>query len=330
MRSLRPRCCVVITAHNAAATIGSCLLSLSRQQGILAEELEIILVDDRSRDGTADAAVACGLANLLLLQAPNGADSSLTTRQKALDLGIRAAQAEFVLTLDADGIASSDWVLSMLDPLERADADAVAGPVAFRAGHVHLASFQTIDAAFYFSFCRFLNHLGLKSGVFFGNFAFRRSLYGSVGGFERIGFALTEDLAFARALHSAAARLFFCERGLVEVAACGTWSELLTRAKRISAGGVSALSFFLGLWMILLPVLVVAAAVWGGFFSLFVLLRFFAGTFVVGVSLLRLRMGRFLFKALFYECVAIAAGVVVMLRIIGNSQVIWGGVRYDR
>ena len=47
-----PRCSVVITAHNERAGIVDCLRSLDRQHGLAPGDLEIILVDDRSTDGT--------------------------------------------------------------------------------------------------------------------------------------------------------------------------------------------------------------------------------------------------------------------------------------
>ena len=321
---------VVVTAHNAAATISSCLGSLDRQAGIVREALEIIVVDDRSNDGTAAAAEASGTAGLRVMRIRRRGEEALTARQAALDAGISAARGAIVLTLDADGSAGSGWVASMAGPIEQGLADAVAGPVTFRDGRGGLAGWQTVDAAFYLAFCHMLNRFGLRSGVFFGNFAFRRSIYGEIGGFRRIGFALTEDLAFAQALQAWGGKIHYTPSAPVEVAACLDWRSFLERALRISAGGVSALSVAMGLWMASLPLLAAAALLLGGAFPLFLALRYAAGAAFVQTAL-SAGGGRGLqVRALIYEPVALLIGLQVALRLMFTRKVAWGGILYDR
>ncbi|MBN1613554.1 MAG: glycosyltransferase [Deltaproteobacteria bacterium] len=321
---------IIITAHNAAATIISCLQSLDRQAGIDRLAREIILVDDRSTDGTAAAAEAAGTAGLQVLRIEEKGDESLTSRQMALEAGISSARGKIILTLDADGIASPNWMASMVRPIERNMADAVAGPITFRAGRGRLDGWQTVDAAFYLAFCRVLNLFHLRSGVFFGNFAFRRKLFVDIGGFRRIGFALTEDWAFAGALKTHGGKILYTNSGKVEVAACSSWRALLERARRISAGGLSALSVILGIWMASLPLVTVAAVLLSGVFPKLLAIRFFLGVAFVQTALLGTGCRRFHLQALLYEPMAVAIGVLVMLKLIGDRKVEWGGVIYDR
>jgi glycosyltransferase involved in cell wall biosynthesis len=197
----KPAVTVLITAHNAASDIGPCLRSVAAQRGLPEGGFEIVLVDDRSTDGTAQAVRALGLENLTLIRVDAPSGSGLTTRQDALALGVAAARGDVVLTVDADGIVGPDWVAEMSRPIREGRTDAVAGPVFFRAARGWLGQWQTVDVAYYLALCRLLDGAGLAGGVLFGNFAFRRELFEAVGGFERIGFTLTEDLAFSRALH---------------------------------------------------------------------------------------------------------------------------------
>jgi len=128
-----PRLSVLITAHNAAATIGPCLESIAKQVDVPAGGVEVVLVDDRSTDETSEAARAAGVDALRLIRIEHASDSNLTTRQVALGVGIRAARGEIIVITDADGIAEPDWVARMTAPIIAGEADGVAGPVHFRA-----------------------------------------------------------------------------------------------------------------------------------------------------------------------------------------------------
>jgi len=326
----RPAVTVLITAHDAAADIGACLRSIAVQRGVPEGGFEVVLVDDRSSDGTAEAAHAAGLGNLVLIRVDTPAQSGLTTRQDALALGIGAARGDIVLTIDADGIVGPDWVAAMTRPIREDRADAVAGPVYFRAGTGWLARWQTVDVSYYLALCSLLDRAAFPGGVLFGNFAFRRDLFDAVGGFEKIGFTLTEDLAFSRALHRIGARIRYGREAPVEVAACASWAVFVERAKRVSSGGFSALAVVLGVWMALLPVLAVPALFLGGVFAWLLAARYAAGVLFTAWSLMRVRRPSLLPLALLYEPLAFAIGLRVMASLGRDSHVEWGGKKYER
>jgi glycosyltransferase involved in cell wall biosynthesis len=85
---------VVIPAFNAERTIVATLLSVAAQT---LPPQRIIVVDDGSSDGTADAVRGSGIDVLLLAQ-PNEGPGSATTR------GFAAARAPLVATVDADDL----------------------------------------------------------------------------------------------------------------------------------------------------------------------------------------------------------------------------------
>jgi glycosyltransferase involved in cell wall biosynthesis len=102
----------VIPAYNRERQIGRALASVTAQAS---PPDEIIVVDDGSSDGTAEAAAACGSSIRILHQANKGAGS-------ARDRGLRAASGEWVAFLDSD----DEWNPRYLEAARRAIA-ATAG-----------------------------------------------------------------------------------------------------------------------------------------------------------------------------------------------------------
>lgn len=328
--SAGPAISVVVTAHDAADSIADCLRSIAAQTSPASGAPEIILVDDRSTDGTGEAARAAKIDGLRLLRIDEYPNATLTARQEALDRGFREARGETVFVTDADAIVSPSWVGRGLAALESGGADAVAAPVEFRGRPGWLAALQGVDSIYYIGVCRILNRLGLASGVLFGDCAFRRPVYESLGGFRSIGRALTEDLSFARALHRKGLKLVFLAGPSVSVGACRTLGEVVRRGERVGSGGVSALAAVLGAWMIALVALGVLAVVGGGVFAQLLGLRYLAGVAFTSFALARARRLRHLPYALIYEPAAVIIGLCVLGRRGLRRPVEWGGVRYDR
>jgi len=325
-----PTVSILITAHNEAETIVGTLRSVGSQPG--SGTMEIILVDDRSNDGTGELARSLGFLNLRLIRIDHFDHPTLTARQVALDTGIRAARGELVFLTDADALVPSDWVSTMSVHLEHADA--VAGRVDCVPrpddSNLLIASLQSVDAAFYSGVCSVLNACGFPSGIIFNNCAFRREWYEKVGGFEAIGFALTEDLSFARALHRSGARLAFQVHPAAAVRACGSAGEFIRRAHRIGSGGVSVLSVSLGFWMLLWLALLLAIPICPLLFGPAFLLRYVSGVGFVAWWLIRSRRLDLLPFALIYEPAAIVTGLAVMWDARTQRKVEWGGVDYPQ
>jgi glycosyltransferase involved in cell wall biosynthesis len=304
------RISVVLTAHNATRTLGRCLDALRIQDSLAARALEVIVVDDRSTDDTSDIARRSGIPSLTLLRLNEYGDPSLTARQVALDTGIRQARGDAVLLLDADAKVAPDWSASLATPVLANTADVVAGGVAFDAatrGMVPriIAALQTVDAAYYLLVCRLLNAVGMPSGILFGSAALNRAMYERVGGFDRIGHALTEDLAFARAVKANGGRIGFSPRARARVNGSPGIGDLVRRAVRTSAGGTSALAVLLGFWMLMLPLTAVVGGVAGGGWWLVFAARYAAGVCLTAVAVGTSGEWKRMAYALIYEPVSI-------------------------
>ena len=106
---------VVVPARDEAERIGPCLEALREDPGVA----EVIVVDDRSSDGTAAAARSCGARVVEGAELPQG----WVGKPWALQQGLEAASGEVVVSLDADtrprrglvgaldaALADADWV----------------------------------------------------------------------------------------------------------------------------------------------------------------------------------------------------------------------------
>jgi len=110
----------VIPAWNAASTIGEALESIARQRP---SPDEIIVVDDGSTDGTADAALRAHAGVRVVTQTRSGPAA-------ALNRGIRAGDSSLLAFLDADDCWPAGKLALQLDWLERSpDVDGILGRV---------------------------------------------------------------------------------------------------------------------------------------------------------------------------------------------------------
>jgi glycosyltransferase involved in cell wall biosynthesis len=98
---------VVVPAFNAERTVGTVVSALRAQDPAPAE---IIVVDDGSRDGTAEAARAAG-ARVLATEVPGFAGG-------ARNLGWEAASGAVVVFLDSDAIPAPGWGAGLARALE--------------------------------------------------------------------------------------------------------------------------------------------------------------------------------------------------------------------
>lgn len=104
---------VLIPARNEADVIGGTLAAVASQGA----GQRIILIDDQSVDGTADAARASGIAGLEIVRG-EALPAGWTGKLWALEQGRRRAQTPFLLLLDADIELRPGTLAALLQKLE--------------------------------------------------------------------------------------------------------------------------------------------------------------------------------------------------------------------
>ena len=130
-----PRVSVVVPIYNVEAYLGECLDSLAAQTF---EDLEIVMVDDGSTDGSAAIAerFAARDPRFTLVSQPNGGLS------RARNTGMDVASGEFLAFADSDDVLAPNAYELLLGALDRTGSD-------FASGNVHrLTSRGTSQARF--------------------------------------------------------------------------------------------------------------------------------------------------------------------------------------
>jgi GT2 family glycosyltransferase len=122
-----PRASVVVVSHNRAECLRRCLESVENSEG--RDAIQVIVVDNGSRDGSAQLDADFPKAQFIRLPKNFG----LT---KALNLGWRAADSPYVLFLHDDSEVEPDTVLRLAQALDdHPDAAAVCPLLVDAEGH---------------------------------------------------------------------------------------------------------------------------------------------------------------------------------------------------
>lgn len=185
---------VVIAARNEENNISATLGSLLKQDYPV-ECYEIIVVDDRSSDGTADIIREFAQTHpyIKLVQQEN-INPAASPKKQALEAGIRRAKGEIIITTDADCLHNPQWIRALLKPFSPSTG-MVIGQARFETGEKPplWQRLQSLDYNVQGILSAGLISAGMPFNCTGASFAFRKELFEDVDGWNGVNHLISGD-----------------------------------------------------------------------------------------------------------------------------------------
>ena len=117
---------IIVPAYNEGERLGKSLRTIGRYLSDYDSETELIVVDDGSRDGTAEAARE-ELAAVTTVRTSVISYQSNLGKGRAVRLGLMASRCDIALFTDADLSTPITETPKLIDPIERGECDLAFG-----------------------------------------------------------------------------------------------------------------------------------------------------------------------------------------------------------
>jgi GT2 family glycosyltransferase len=198
LRENAPAIGVIIPVRNGAGTLPALLESLAAQT-LAGDQFEVVVVDNASRDATAEIARTWGAAV---------AHEPVPNRSRARNRGVEAARADLFAFTDADCVAEASWVESLLG---------CGRQFPLAAGMVRVATSPEPNPVERFeSLWRFGQEHWVKEGwAATANLAVKRAVFEAVGGFDPSWRHIGEDVDFCVRAARLGHRVAWCPQAVV-------------------------------------------------------------------------------------------------------------------
>lgn len=188
----KPFVSVIIAARNEKNSVSTCLTSLMRQN-YKPELFEVIVVDDRSEDGTFEVlshfkSVWNSLKIIKVDQVPEG----VSTKKHALSKAVEIAGGKIILQTDADCVVPENWISGMVSRFEEG-IDMVTGAAPYFYGSGFLNSFIRHEYLWNITLSAGSIALGHGTHASARNLGFRQKAFESAGGYGSMKTVISGD-----------------------------------------------------------------------------------------------------------------------------------------
>jgi peptidoglycan/xylan/chitin deacetylase (PgdA/CDA1 family)/GT2 family glycosyltransferase len=221
---------VIVPAYNERECIANTVNSLVASD----HPVEIVVVDDGSRDGTADIVESLGLPQVTVVRQPNGG------KPAALNNGVAHARHDLIVMMDGDTVFEPSTVRELVQPFADRRVGAVAGNAKVGNRTSMIGRWQHIEYVMGFNLDRRMYDLMRCMPTIPGACgAFRRKALEEVGGMSDD--TLAEDTDVTMALHRAGWHVVYAEDARAWTEAPSTLRQLWKQRYRWSYGTMQAM-----------------------------------------------------------------------------------------
>lgn len=236
-----PSVSIIIPAKDEENNIEECINALMKSD-YPTNCYEVIVVNDQSNDKTKT------ILNDLQLKYPNlkpvhidsGFKKAIQGKPGALDVGIESAVNDFLLFTDADCIVNKNWIKSIVKTFVNNQSDLVASFTLVEYNKF-FGKFQAVEWLMSHTMASGGIGFGFTLGCFGNNMAITKKMYQKLGGYKKIPFSVTEDLALLQAVDKIGGKLdYICtEQSTVKTKPIDTVINYMKQRKRWALGGRS-------------------------------------------------------------------------------------------
>lgn len=276
-REQKPSITVVVPMHNEEQGVQATLEALAAQD--YAGPWEVVCVDDRSRDATADIVRSFVErdSRFRLVRIDVSEEPVPSPKKRALARGMAAARHEILATTDADCLPPPHW-LSTLGGGFVPGVDIVQGPKHILGGDSFCHRYQRIEVLAFVAAEAAGFALGRPFLASAPSLAYRRSVYEAAGGFQGLeGLISGDDDMLVHRMAKAGGRPAYAWDPSASVGThpADTWAQVLNQRARWASNGsryesISYVAFLIAIflwwvWLVLgwIPVLLgVPAWLW--------------------------------------------------------------------
>jgi cellulose synthase/poly-beta-1,6-N-acetylglucosamine synthase-like glycosyltransferase len=193
---------VIIAARNEEKIIANCISSLKKID-YDKNLLEIILVNDKSTDNTKSIMINETKDDLTfkVIDSDNIETKNLKGKANAIDSAIKIAKGDIILMSDADCIVPPGWVSEIVKYYSD-NIRMVCGFTKINYENSFFAKLQALDWIYLQSLASCSSGIGKIMSCIGNNLSFTKNVYNEIGGYEKINFSVTEDLALMRRINS--------------------------------------------------------------------------------------------------------------------------------
>lgn len=323
---------IVVAARDEEDKILKCLESLAKLE-YPKNKLEIIIVDDDSRDNT-ESIVKDFIADKpkFKLIKPIKDFGQTVGKARAIANAIEIAKGKIILTTDADCTVSPTWAKTLAS-YYRNDVAMVCGYTNQRSDNLFKAV-QDIDFIYLLTVGGGAINLGKPLSAIGNNMSYRKSAYYEAGGYENIEFSVTEDFQLLMAINKLKNRKIIYPadaESLVTSEPCPNLKTLFLQKRRWAVGGMKSridnlLIISTGLWVALLTFMIPF------FYSTSVLylliFKVFTDFFMIYFIYQRLKLRFSFLNFIVFEIYQTIYFAVVGVSLLFSRKVVWKGRKF--